>query len=130
MRLMLLGIGLGAALAASTHMPVGAQGRGHDDAVVKLAGKKLHIDRATGKLGAISVEDARALVATLTDMTTRNDGPAVQRPSGAQMVPMDGFDHVLVARPNEDGTSDVVCVSSVDEAAAFLAQPVASSEKE
>jgi hypothetical protein len=131
LRLMLLGIGLGGAMAASTDMPVGAQGRGrHEDAVVKLAGKKLRIDRATGKLGDISVEEARALVATLTEMTTRTDGPTVQGSAAAKVVQMDGFDHVLVARPNENGTSDVRCVSSVDEAAEFLGQPVASSEKE
>ena len=41
-----------------------------------------------------------------------------------------GFDHVLVARPTENGTNDVQCVSSLEEAVSFLSQQPTSSGKE
>jgi hypothetical protein len=46
------------------------------------------------------------------------------------MVRFEGFDHVLIGRPNEDGTTDVQCVSSVEEAVSFLSQTPKSSGKE
>ena len=100
-----------------------------DDAVVKLAGRKVRIDKSTGKLRDLSAQEARDLVATLTSMTTRTESDATA-PSGATLVRMDGFDHVLVGRPNEDGTIDVQCVSTVDEAVSFLSQTPKSDGKE
>jgi hypothetical protein len=43
---------------------------------------------------------------------------------------MNGFDHVLVGRPNDNGTTDVQCVTSVEEAVSFLSQQPKSSGKE
>jgi hypothetical protein len=43
---------------------------------------------------------------------------------------MTGFDHVLVGRPNENGTTDVRCVSSLEEAVSFLSQQPKSTGKE
>jgi hypothetical protein len=100
-----------------------------DDAVVKLAGRKVRIDKTTGKLRDLSAQEARDLVSTLTSMTTRTDSDATAA-SGATLVRMDGFDHVLVGRPNEDGTIDVQCVSTVDEAVSFLSQTPKSDGKE
>jgi len=68
-------------------------------------------------------------VATLTTMTTRTE-QVTQQPGSATLVQMNGFDHVLVGRPNEDGTVDVQCVGSVDGAVAFLSQQPKSSPKE
>jgi hypothetical protein len=42
---------------------------------------------------------------------------------------MAGFGHVMIARPNEDGTSDVRCVSSIDEASEFLAQSATATDQ-
>ena len=117
------------ALTASG-IQVGAQDTSREDVVVKLAGKNLRVDKSTGKLRKITAEEARELVATLTNITNRRDVSAETRPDGAEVVQMAGFGHVMVARPNEDGTSDVRCVSTVDEAAEFLGQAAATNDQD
>ena len=62
-------------------------------------------------------------------MTTRTERAATS-PDGATLTQLHGFDHVLVGRPNEDGTTDVQCVSSVEDAVSFLSQQPKSSGKE
>ena len=129
--LALLGIGLaGAVMMLSGDVRVTAQesNRG-EDAAVKLAGRKVRIDKNSGKLRDLSQQEARELVATLTAMTTKTERAAVT-PGGATLVEMNGFDHVLVGRPNENGTTDVLCVSSLEEAVSFLSQQPKSVEKE
>jgi hypothetical protein len=132
-RLAMLGIGLAGAMMmlGSGDVRVNAQesNRG-DDAAVNLAGRKVRFDRKTGKLRELSQQEARELVSTLTAMTTRTESPAARTQSGAGLVRMNGFDHVLVARPNEDGSNDVRCVGSLEEAVSFLSQQPKSSEKE
>ena len=129
-RLALLVVGVTGALLLSGASRLNAQSpnRG-EDAAVTLAGKKIRIDKNTGKLRELSSEEARALVSTLTAMTTRTEQTAEQ-PGSAALVRMGGFDHVLVGRPNEDGTTDVVCVSTLDDAVTFLSQQPKSSGKE
>jgi hypothetical protein len=130
-RLAMLGIGLaGAITMGSGDLRVTAQesSRG-EDAALALAGRKVRIDKSSGKLREISQQEARELVATLTAMTTRTERVA-EVPGGATLVQMNGFDHVLIGRPNDDGTIDVQCVSSVDDAVSFLAQQPKSSGKE
>ena len=131
-RFAMLGIGLAGAMMMmrSGDMPVNAQesNRG-EDAAVQLAGRKVRIDKKSGKLREISQQEARELVATLTAMTTRTEN-AARTQSGASLVQLTGFDHVLVGRPNEDGTTDVQCVSSLEEAVSFLSQQRKSSGKE
>ena len=129
--LALLGIGLaGAVMMLSGDVRVTAQesNRG-EDAAIKLAGRKVRIDKQSGKLREISQQEARELVATLTAMTTRTENTA-RTQSGASLVQLTGFDHVLVGRPNEDGTTDVRCVESLEEAVSFLSQQPKSSGKE
>jgi hypothetical protein len=129
--LAVLGVGLASAMMmGSGDISLRAQeaNRG-EDAAVNLAGRKVRIDKSTGKLRELSQQEARDLVSTLTTMTTRTDSVAAT-PGGPTLVQMNGFDHVLVGRPNEDGTVDVRCVSSVDEAVSFLAQQPKSSAKE
>jgi hypothetical protein len=130
-RLTVLGLGLaGVLMLKSTGAPVQAQENDRiNDAVVKLAGRKIRIDKNTGKLRDLSEQEARELVSTLSAMTTRTDSEATAS-SGAALLRMDGFDHVLVGRPNEDGTVDVQCVSSIEEATAFLSQTPKSSGRE
>jgi len=122
-RHVMLGLGIGGAMMMlSGDMRVNAQeaDRGRD-AAVTLAGRKIRVDKSTGKLRELSQQEARELVSTLTAMTTRTDSEAAT-PEGATLVQMTGFDHVLVGRPNENGTVDVQCVSSVDAAVSFLSQ--------
>ena len=87
------------------------------------------MDRSTGRLRDLSAQEARELVSTLTTMTTRTESEAIVG-SGTALVRFEGFDHVLVGRPNEDGTTDVQCVSSLEEAVSFLSQTPKSSGKE
>jgi len=129
--LAMLGLGLaGAMMMLSGDVRVTAQesNRG-EDAAVTLAGRKVRIDKNSGKLRDLSQQEARELVATLTAMTTRTER-AEQTSAGGTLHELTGFDHVLVARPNENGTNDVLCVSSLEEAVSFLSQEPKSSGKE
>lgn len=132
-RLTMLATGLASAMfmAASGDVRVNAQDANRaDDAAVRLAGRKVRIDKSTGKLRDLSQEEARELVATLTAMTARTDRTVTTARAGGALTQITGFDHVLVGRPNEDGTTDVLCVSSVDEAVSFLSQQPKSSGRE
>ena len=131
-RLAMLAIGLaGAFMLGSGDVPVRAQesNRG-EDAAIKLAGRKVRIDKNSGKLRDLSQQEARELVATLTAMTTRTERPVAQGSAGSSLVQLTGFDHVLVARPNENGSNEVLCANSLEEAVAFLSQQPKSSGKE
>ena len=132
-RFALLSIGLAGAMMVmrSGDMPVNAQesNRG-EDAAVQLAGRKVRFDKNSGKLRGISQQEARELVSTLTAMTTRTERPVAATSTGGTLVQHTGFDHVLVGRPNENGTTDVKCVSSLEEAVSFLSQQPTSSGKE
>jgi hypothetical protein len=129
-RLALLGTGLAAAvLMFSSDTHVSAQNSNREDTVVKLAGKKLRLD-GNGRLRPISADEAREMVSTLTAMTTRTEAQAVTTLSGGEFVQLSGFDHVVIGRPNGDGTVDVRCVSSVDEAVSFFEQQSATGGKE
>ena len=130
MRLGMLGIGLATAMMLrSGDVRVTAQesNRG-EDAAVSLAGRKVRIDKKSGKLRELSQQEARELVSTLTAMTTRTESTTAVT-GGANLTRFNGFDHVLVGRPNEDGTVDVKCVNSLEEAVSFFAQQPKSSEK-
>ena len=130
-RLAMLGVGVAGAmmlLSGDTRVSAQESKRG-EDAAVTLAGRKIRIDKGSGKLRELSQQEARELVSTLTAMTTRTESVAAQ-PGGASLVKLEGFDHVLVGRPNENGTVDVECVSSVDDAVSFLSQQPKSGAKE
>jgi hypothetical protein len=130
-RLAVLSLGLAAITmmwSGDARVHAQANNRG-DDAAVKLAGRKVRIDKNTGRLRDLSAAEARELVSTLSTMTTRTESQGTVA-SGTTLVRFGGFDHVLVGRPNEDGTTDVQCVSSVEEAVSFLSQTPKSSGRE
>ena len=130
--LAMLGIGLAGAmtmLSGDVHVTAQEANRG-EDAAIKLAGRKVRIDKSSGKLRDLSQQEARELVATLTAMTTQTERPAAHTSGGGTLLKLTGFDHVLVARPTENGTNDVQCVSSLEEAVSFLSQQPTSSGKE
>lgn len=107
----------------------GAQGQGtspsRDELVAKLAGKKVRVDKTTGQLREITTEEAREFVDSIARMTALADA-APQFPTGAiagRMASLgDHVGHVVIARPNADGTSVMRCVGSADEAVTFLAE--------
>ncbi len=93
------------------------------DTTIEFASQKIKVDARTGKLRTPTVEEARAIVETLTKLADRrsDDLKVVRTPSGVDKVDLEGrFQHVLVGKPNPDGTNEVICVTSMEEAAAFL----------
>jgi len=94
-----------------------------NDTAVQFANQKITIDAQTGKLRKPTVEEARALVETITGLTNRSaKGLRVERAAnGMRKVDLQGrFQTVILAKPNPDGTNEVRCVTSLKEAAEFL----------
>jgi hypothetical protein len=94
-----------------------------NDTTVQYANQKITIDAQTGKLRKPTVEEARALVETITGLTNRSTkGLHVEEAAnGMSKVDLQGrFQTLVLAKPNPDGTNEVRCVSSAKEAAEFL----------
>jgi hypothetical protein len=90
-------------------------------AAQQLTGKRVRRDARTGALRALTAAEARELVTSLTDMSVRAVRPPAAAPVGAMKVEgLSGLTHLVVWRPNPDGTTSLRCVSSVEEAVAFL----------
>lgn len=117
------GASLAMAMALATGLDAQGRGRSRAELVAKLTGKPVRIDQATGRRRAITEQEAVALIDQVAAMTTRT-APSSEAPlpGGGAMLSLagHGMGHVLVSRPNEDGTSSVRCVTSVDEAVDFL----------
>jgi len=129
-RLALLAACLAAAVfMSSTDGRVSAQPSGREDSVVRIAGKNLRVDKS-GKLRPITMAEARATIQAIETMTERAEVSTTRTAAAGTLVQLAGFDHVLVGRPNGDGTTDVRCVGSVDEAIAFFEQQSAAQGQE
>jgi hypothetical protein len=96
---------------------------------VKQDGKKyvptqaITRDETTGKLRKPTPQETEELVRTLKKMTNRSsEGMSEERLSnGAVRVNIAGsFAPVMLAKPNADGTTETRCVTTFEEAAAFL----------
>jgi hypothetical protein len=88
-----------------------------------IATKEVVVDQTTGQRRKPTDEEIEALVAQVSALTNRSsDGlTATHRPDGSQMVDLeDRFNNVALARANEDGSTSVRCVTSMEEAAEFL----------
>jgi hypothetical protein len=129
-RLAVLGAGLAAAvLMFSSDALVRAQDSNREDTVVRLAGRELRVDKS-GRLRPISAAEARDMVSTLTAMTSRVEVGTATMADGGEFEQLAGFDHVVVGRPNGDGTTEIRCVSSVDEAVSFFTEQSATDGQE
>lgn len=94
-----------------------------DDTTVEFANQKITIDAQTGRLRKPTVEEARAIVEAVTHLTDRSsEGLRVKKgPNGSRLVDLQGrFQSVVLAKPNPDGTNEVRCVTSLEEASDFL----------
>jgi hypothetical protein len=81
------------------------------------------IDIAMDALRLPTAQETQELVDRLSVLTNRStEGlQATALSSGAVTVNLEGrFESVMLVRPNADGTSEVRCVTSFDEAADFL----------
>ncbi len=87
------------------------------------ATREITIDNQTGALRLPTAQETQTLVDRLIALTNQStDGLQVSSlPNGAAVVNLDGrFAPVMLARPNPDGSSEVRCVTSFEEAADFL----------
>jgi hypothetical protein len=102
-----------------------------EDLVKKLTGKKIRVDKQTGQPRAATDAEARATVQQLTTLLERPTAPPHidYRRDGTQVANVDGYlNQAVIARPRANGTFETRCVSTLDEAVAFLSGESAAFE--
>lgn len=85
--------------------------------------KEIVIDKETGRARKPTYEETQELVATLATLTNRSsEGLTVEtRSDGVKQADLQGrFGTVTLGRPAADGTTEVLCVTTFEEGAAFL----------
>lgn len=88
-----------------------------------VATKEIIFDKATGKLRKPTDDETQALVDQISTLTNRStEGLTVtQHQNGMKSMNLEGrFGGVILGRANEDGTTEVRCVMTLDEAVDFL----------
>lgn len=88
-----------------------------------VATQEIILDQGTGRLRKPTVEETQAIVDQVTAFTNRSgEGlTPVQAADGSTKVDLQGgFRGVMLGRANADGTTEVRCVMSMQEAADFL----------
>lgn len=88
-----------------------------------VATKEIIHDNASGKLRKPTAEETEAMVDQLKSLTNRStEGlTATQQPNGTVSMDLEGrFGGVVLGRANADGTTEVRCVFTMEEAAEFL----------
>jgi biopolymer transport protein ExbD len=103
-----------------------------NDDRVYVAERNIKVDAKTGRLRKPTSEETKELVASLKSLTNRStEGlTAATHADGTRQVNLRGrFGNVMIARPNADGTTETTCVTTFEEAAAFLGlRPETESE--
>lgn len=87
------------------------------------AGKEIIFDKESGKLRKPTTEETQALVDQVSTLTNRSsEGLTVNtRPNGMKVMNAEGrFSGVVLGRANADGTTEIRCVFTMEEAAEFL----------
>lgn len=88
-----------------------------------VATEEVVLDQATGRLRKPTVEETQAIVDQVTALTNRSSEGLIslQQPDGSTKVGLEGrYSGVTLGRANADGTTEVRCVMSMEEAADFL----------
>ena len=88
-----------------------------------VATKEIIFDQATGKLRKPTDEETKALVERVSVLTNRSsEGLTINtQPNGMKLVELEGrFNGVVLGRAKADGTTEVRCVFTMEEAAEFL----------
>jgi len=109
-----------AAVAASIALP-----RSSSQASPKKyrATKEIVLDKTTGKVRIPTQEETDAMVSQISVLTNRSsEGLSVnQSPNGMKSMDLQGrFNSVMLGRANADGTTELRCVFTIQEAADFL----------
>jgi hypothetical protein len=88
-----------------------------------VATQEIIRDQSTGRLRKPTVEETQALVDQVTAFTNRSSEglTAVALPKGGEKVDLQGrFNGVTLGRANADGSTEIRCVMTMEEAADFL----------
>lgn len=88
-----------------------------------VATKEIIFDKASRKLRKPTTEETAALVDQISSLTNRStEGLTVEAsPKGGMKMSLEGrFGGVMIGRDRADGTTEVRCVTSMDEAVEFL----------
>lgn len=88
-----------------------------------VATREITVDKATGQVRKPSAQETQELVATLSTMLSRSTEGLESKtlPDGTRQVTIAGrFAPVAISRPRADGSMEVKCVESMEEAAEFL----------
>src|SRR6476469_1305668 len=112
-------VALAVATAAQTAWSQSPQSNGKKYVATKAIVK----DQATGQVRMPTESEVQAMVATISNLTSNStDGlKATTLANGTKQLNLQGrFQEVVIARSNADGSMETRCVSSVEEAAAFL----------
>ena len=112
-------IALAVAISAQTAWSQSPQSNGKR----YVATKPIVLDQATKQVRMPTDSEVAAMVAQISTLTnTSTDGlKAVTLANGTKQLNLQGrFQEVVIARANADGTMETRCVSSMEEAAAFL----------
>jgi hypothetical protein len=99
------------------------QGRGSAGKKKYVATLDITVDKESGKLRKPTPAETEELVATRTTLTSRSTDGLKQTAlsGGGTAVNLEGrFAPVMLWKPNPDGTNEVKCVTSFEEAADFL----------
>jgi hypothetical protein len=88
-----------------------------------VATKEIVFDKASGRLRKPTVEETQALVAQISALTNRSTAglQVKQQQNGMKSMNLEGrFSGVILGRATEDGTTEVRCVMTLEEAVDFL----------
>lgn len=94
-----------------------------------VATKEIIFDQASGKLRKPTAEETQQLVAQISSLTNRTTDGLTARtlPNGTKQVTLEGrFGGVVLGRAREDGSTEIRCVTTMEEAVAFLGLEAAS----
>ena len=111
---------LGAGLLATIALPRNASQASHKK---YRATKEIVLDKSTGTLRKPTQEETDVMVDQISTLTNRSsEGLTVnQSANGMKSVNLEGrFNSVALGRANADGTTEIRCVFSIEEAADFL----------
>lgn len=86
------------------------------------ATKPIVVDKQTGQPRMPNQEEIDQVVSTLSVLAARpEDLPQTQTATGAVVIDLEGgYNGVMLARPNADGTLETRCVFTFEEGAEFL----------
>ena len=87
------------------------------------ATKEIVLDKTTGKVRKPTQEETDAMVSRISVLTNRSsEGLSVNQSSnGMKSMDLQGrFNSVMLGRANADGTTEIRCVFTIEEAADFL----------